>query len=474
MGDRDVEAQYSNQETTYSVTTATVRNDALLAQVPAPNDEELKKLYNTNATTYELPARVSYEYVTFSPADFEKEVPVLPQDLEFYYTENPGQFKAPEQARVRSITLLYPKQNDPAAMAAVKTKAKEAHAEAIAGNPFIDLVQKYSDDLPTKLAGGDKGWVQRGQGDKSFDKNVFNTQAGNVADLIETAYGFEIVKVEERKDAGQKPFTDVKASIESQLRKREAPSYAAAKAQELVAAAKKGNTTLSQAAIALKLPLAPKTVSLSQRNEDPDPLLKGLTQKALQIPDSERLIATTTDVGDSTVALQIKEFKEPSIQPFEAVKEKVLETYKREQATKLAEKQAQELLEEAKKNPSALASTAGAKRYTVQGPFDISRANPANPAAPALPPTLSSAAFSTANTPRALQSVYRTADGYMVAVVTKTAKPDLTTASARDAIAKYKQNADDSSNQQTIKSVLALLKSRSEIDVDRSLIGADS
>jgi peptidyl-prolyl cis-trans isomerase D len=474
MGQRDVEAQYSNQETSYSIITANVRQDDLLAKVPAPSDEELKKIYNSTATTYELPARVSYEYITFNPNDFEKEVPVLPQDLEFYYTENPAQFKSPEQARVRSITLLYPKQSDPAAMAAVKTKAKDIHAEALAGKPFVELVQKYSDDLPTKLAGGDKGWVQRGQGNKSFDKAVFNTSAGNVAELIETEYGFEIVKVEERKEPGQKSFAEVKASIEAQIRKREAPSYAAAKAQELVAAAKKGNVSLTQAALNLKLAVTPKTASLSQKNEDPDPLLRGLTQKALQIPASDRLIATTTDIGDSTVAIQIKEFKEPSIQPFEAVKEKVIQAYKREQATKLAQQQAQEFLEVVKKDPNSLTTVANAKGYKVIGPFDISRANPSNATAPGMPPALSTAAFSSPNTPRALESVYQTTDAYVVAVVTKVTKPDLTTASAREAIKKFQQNADASSNQQTIRSVLALLKSRSEIDVDRSLVGADS
>jgi hypothetical protein len=58
--------------------------------------------------------------------------------------------------------------------------------------------------------------------------------------------------------------------------------------------------------------------------------------------------------------------------------------------------------------------------------------------------------------------------------VTKIVRPDLKSAAAAQIIKKYKQEAADSSNQRTVRTVLALLKSRSEIDVDRSLVGADS
>jgi len=326
IGQRDVESQFIAQETGHSVTTALIQTSVLRGRVPAPSDEALKNRYAATATNYELPAQVSYEYLEFNPKDFEKDVGVLAQDLEFYYTENLNKFKTPEQARVRSIVLLYPKESNPTAMAAVKERAKKAHEEATTGLPFVELVQKYSDDLPSKLAGGDKGWLERGKGEKLLDKAVFATQVGAVAELVETDYGFQIVKVEEKKEAGTRAFAEVKASIENEIRSREAPSYAAAKAQELVALTKKNSISLVQAAESLKLP-APKVATLAQQGQAQDPLIQGLTKRALQIPPSDRRIATTIDLGDKTVALRITEFKEPSIQPFEAVKDKVVEAY---------------------------------------------------------------------------------------------------------------------------------------------------
>ncbi|MFO0002926.1 MAG: peptidylprolyl isomerase, partial [bacterium] len=120
-----------------------------------------------------------------------------------------------------------------------------------------------------------------------------------VAELIESNTGYEIVLVEERKEAGQKPFAEVKQEIENLIRDREAPAFAAAKAQDVVNEVRKGSGTLAAIASSKGLP-APKVVNLGSRDQDPDPLLTGLTQKALQLPAGDRLIATTVDIGDAT------------------------------------------------------------------------------------------------------------------------------------------------------------------------------
>jgi peptidyl-prolyl cis-trans isomerase D len=473
VGKRDVEAQYSAQETAYSITTALIPTKSLEPQVTAPAEDTLHKLYTATATSYEIPAQVAYEYVLFDPKEFEKDVPVLAQDLEFYYTENPSKFKTPEQARIRSITLLYPKESDPKAMADVRQKAKQVHEEALSGKPFAELVQKYSDDLPSKLAAGDKGWIARGQGDKALGKAVFATNVGAIADLVESDYGFQIVKVEEKIEAGTKSFAEVRASIESQMRSREAPSFAAAKAQELVAFTKKNNTSLAKAAEALRLP-TPKVATLGQQPEATDTLATKLTQKALQLPAPDRLIATVLDLGDSSVALQVKEFKEPTIPAFEGVKEAVTRAYIKEQSLLLAQTRAQELLDSVIKDPASLSALAAAKGYQITGPFDISRAKPSPPSAPALPRDLTEEAFKATTSPRALSKIFKTLEGPTVAVVSKIAPPDLTTTAAAEKIKEYQETASESAQQQALKSVVSLLKARAKIDVDPSLLAASS
>jgi peptidyl-prolyl cis-trans isomerase D len=469
VGDRDVEAQYVRQETQFSLLAATIPLDALLKQVPEPSSEALQKAYNETATSYELPARVSYEYLTFAAADFVKDVQVSPQDIELYYTENPSKFKTPEQARIRSITLLYPKDSDPKVMADLKAKAKTAHEEAISGKPFAELVQRYSDDLPTKLAGGSKGWVERGKGTKNFDKAVFAAQVGSVAELIESNTGYEIVLVEEKKEAGQKTFAEVKNEIEQGIRTREAPAYAAAKAQEVVNEVRRSSTSLSAVATSKGLP-TPKVLNLGSQDRDPEPLLKGLTQKALQLPPAERLIATSVDIGDTSVVLQVKEFKEPSIQPLAEVADSVLAAYRRSEALKLAEKQAKDILDITQKDPASFEATAKSRGLTVKGPFDISRAKPSSPAFTELSGDVSNETFSSTLAPRVLGKPFKLDSGYMVVAVKNISKPDSKTPAALEQLKKYRDEATQRQAQEAVSSTVAMLKLRSNVDIDERLL----
>jgi len=90
---KDAENLLRRQKTTYSVITATVPVDPSTA--PEPTEGNLKKYYESHATEYETPAQVSYSYAVFTPVEFEKEVNITPQDVEFFYSENAAKYQLP-------------------------------------------------------------------------------------------------------------------------------------------------------------------------------------------------------------------------------------------------------------------------------------------------------------------------------------------------------------------------------------------
>jgi peptidyl-prolyl cis-trans isomerase D len=455
----EIQSRYTQQETKYAVIAASLAQDEYLTKTSEPSEEDLKKLYDQTATQYDLPARVTYEYLVFQPSDYEKSVQILPQDLELFYTEN----------RVRSIKLLYPKENDPTKMASVKEKAKQAHEEALSGKPFAELVVKYSDDLPAKLSGGDRGWLPRGSGSKAFEKAVFKAAPGTIAELIDEDWGFEIAKVEEKKGSTPKPFDTVKDEIENAMRAQEAPSYAAAKAREVVEQTKKTSTSVADVAKSMGLPV-PKSSVLSQTGQDPDPLLKGLTQQALLIPPSERLIATVVDLGESTVALQIRDFKEPTTPAFEEVKEKVRQAWKKDQATKLLDAKAQELIAQASKDPGSFATLAKTMSATVTNQFEISPAAPTSSTLATMTPEMREAIFSSRAAPRVLGKPYRGANGLVVGAVVKVTEPDTKSTVASEVLDKYRREAGEQSTQQAIASSITILKTQAKLDVASDLL----
>jgi len=465
----EIQSRYTRQETKYSVVAASLSQDDYVTKASEPSEDDLKKLYEKTATQYDLPARVTYEYLVFQPSDYEKAVQILPQDLELFYTENQARYRTPEQVRVRSIKLLYPKENDPAKMASVKDRAKQAHEEALAGKPFAELVTKYSDDLPSKLSGGDRGWLARGSSSKPFEQAVFKAAPGTIADIIDEEWGFEIAKVEEKKEAAPKPFDAVKDEIEKTLRSQEAPSYAAAKAREVVEQAKKTSTSVAEVAKSMGLP-TPKSSVLSQTGQDPDPLLKGLTQQALMIPASERLIATVVDLGESTVALQIRDFKEPTTPGFDEVKEKIRQAWKREQANKLVEAKAQELVAQASKDPASFTALAKAATATVTSEFTISPAAPTTSALTTMSPEMREAIFASRVAPRVLGKPYRSSNTLVVGAVVKVTEPDSKSTVASEVLDKYRREAAEQSTQQAITSSITILKTRAKLDVASDLL----
>ncbi len=466
---KDVSQRYIHQETKYSFVTASYDSSLLISEVPTPSEPDLQKFYETNATDYELPARVAYDYVVLTPENFEKEVNVQAQDIEVYYADNASKFATPEQVKVRSIKLLYPKESDPKKMAAVREKAVKAHEEALSGKPFELLVTTYSDDLPSKAVGGLRGWIVRGKESEAFDKAAFSTAVGGVSELIEADFGFEIVKVEERKDAGTRSLDEVRTEIERELRMQEAPAYAAAKAREVVERAKKENKPLAEIAPTLGLTAA-STADLLNQSNDPSSAPRGLTQQVMMIPTSERLAPAVIDSGDTSVVVQVKEFKEPTTASYDEVKERVLATYKSREAKKLAETKAKELLEAAKNTPTDFKKESEARKATFKGPFEISRAKPAAEGFAGMTPEMSKAILGS-TAPNAAPTQYFVAGSeYVVAQVTDIKKPDPNSESAKQELAKYSEQAEDQSQKEAIESTVGILKSRARIDIDPGVL----
>jgi hypothetical protein len=194
--------------------------------------------------------------------------------------------------------------------------------------------------------------------------------------------------------------------------------------------------------------------------------VEGLTRKALELPASERLIATTVDVGDSTVALQVLEFKEPVIRPIGEVRDQVIQSYRENEERALAEKRGSELLESLKGDPSKLENLAKERGFTVTGPHEISRQSPSVAALAEIAADLSRDAFSSSTAPRTLERVYKSSKGGVsVVVVSKASPPDLKAKGSLEGIKKFRDEAIQQEAQGAMSNTVALLKARASVDI---------
>jgi len=132
--------------------------------------------------------------------------------LQKYYDEHKQEFLREEQVFLSQI-VLSTEGKTPEQAAAAEKKAKDLVARGRKGEKFSDLARDNSDDAETGKNGGYIGAMKRGLMDKQIEAVVFKEKKGYVTDPIKMPVGFVILKIEERFEAGQASFDEVKGQI---------------------------------------------------------------------------------------------------------------------------------------------------------------------------------------------------------------------------------------------------------------------
>lgn len=149
--------------------------------------------------------------------DVATNLKVSDAEVHDFYAGNRDKFEIPEQVRARHILVKVDGKADAAAKDAARKKAEELLIQVKGGADFAELAKKNS-DCPSAPKGGDLGFFPHGQMVEPFDKAVFALKPGEVSVVIETQFGYHVIKLEERKDAGLVSEKDVAAEIKDYLK----------------------------------------------------------------------------------------------------------------------------------------------------------------------------------------------------------------------------------------------------------------
>ncbi len=150
-----------------------------------------------------------------------KDVTVTPQQLKSFYDSNKESFQHPAQIRVSHILIRVPQNASTADRVAAKKRADALLDQLNAGSDFAALARKESQDASSAAQGGDLGFVAKGEMDSAFEKYAFALKPGQLSDVVSTPYGFDIIKVIDRRDAGYTPLPEVEEQIRAVLEKSE-------------------------------------------------------------------------------------------------------------------------------------------------------------------------------------------------------------------------------------------------------------
>jgi len=153
-----------------------------------------------------------------------QKVAVSDNDLQAYYNANKDEFKTPEMVKARHILFLVDASATDEAKKKVYEKAAETVKKIKKGEDFAKLATELTGDPGSQSKGGDIGFVARGKTVKPFEDALFALKTGEVSDVIETKFGYHIIKAEEKKGASEEPFDAVKEKIRQQITQERAKS----------------------------------------------------------------------------------------------------------------------------------------------------------------------------------------------------------------------------------------------------------
>jgi len=184
-----------------------------------PTDAELEAYYKANVEKFQSAEFADVEYVVLDLSAVQKDIVVPEAELKTYYEQNTARLAGLEERRASHILINADKGASAAERDAARAKAQALLLEVQkAPNQFAELARKHSQDTGSAVKGGDLDFFARGAMVKPFEEVVFALKKGETSGLVETEFGFHIIRLTDIKVPEQKSFESQRAKLEQEVR----------------------------------------------------------------------------------------------------------------------------------------------------------------------------------------------------------------------------------------------------------------
>lgn len=303
----------------------------------APKEEVLKQYYEDNKFNYEIPAKVKLKYTVFDKNAMPNDkVEISGKEVEDYYNANIASYTTPENVDIRSIAVTVNDWNNQEEVKKAKEKIDNALSELKNNVDFKTVVKKYADTLVAEN-NGVVGKIFKGQIDPEMEKAVFATEKGKFTDVLKSNNGYYIFMVDDKSPEKvatliekMPEITDVliKNKKESTYRNSVLSTY-----KEILNAGNitsfkeknKDNNMVVSSTELFEITNPPLPILLSNQDALKNIFILNKTEISQLIED-----------GDITYLFEVEEKIPAVIEPYEKVKNQVIEAYNTNEAKKIA------------------------------------------------------------------------------------------------------------------------------------------
>jgi len=350
VGDSEIKAEFLKTNTKVKFDYAVLSLDEIRNGIH-PTDEELKAFYQRNQATYKnaIPEKRKVKYVLIDSAKLNAQTQISHDELQAYYNQHRDEYRVPEQVKVSHILIKTPLPGpdgkiDPKGLEDARKKAQDILKQLKSGAKFEELAKKNSEDPGSAKNGGDLGWIGRGRTVPEFEKTAFSLPKGQMSDLVQSSYGFHIIRVDDKQEAHLKTLDEVKDQIEPLLKQQKASAAAEAEANAVLSDARNGS--LDKAAAAKNLQVV--TTDFFSHND----ALPGIGAAA---PFMDAVFAAQQKSPPDMAKLpqgyaifQLEGVQPPATPTFDQIRARVEDEFKNDRASVLLAQKTQELSDRAK------------------------------------------------------------------------------------------------------------------------------
>ncbi|MEF7613776.1 SurA N-terminal domain-containing protein [Aquincola sp. MAHUQ-54] len=308
-----------------------------------PSDAEIEAYYQSHADQFRAPEQASIEYVVLNVDALLGGQGIPEEELRKYYDENIARYTSAEERRASHILVKADKDAPAAEREKAKAKAEALLAEVRkAPATFAEVARKNSDDPGSAEQGGDLDFFSRGAMVKPFEDAAYAMKPGEISNLVESDFGYHIIRLDAVRGGDKKPFAAVRPEIEAEVKKQLAQRRYAEAAEQF------SNTVYEQAdslqPVIDKLKLTKQT-AVVQRTPAPGATGALASQKLLEAVFSTdatqgKRNTDAVEIGPNQLAAaRVVEYTPARVVPLAEVKPQVRERVVQEQAAALARKE---------------------------------------------------------------------------------------------------------------------------------------
>jgi peptidyl-prolyl cis-trans isomerase C len=133
-----------------------------------------------------------------------------------YYDSHPEQFREPEKVKASHILVTVDANAAPEEKEAAREKIESIRQQCLAGEDFSELARTHS-DCPSSAQGGDLGWFDRTRMVEPFSNAAFALQPGEISDVVETQFGYHVIRLTDHQQGREIPFEEVREQIAQKI-----------------------------------------------------------------------------------------------------------------------------------------------------------------------------------------------------------------------------------------------------------------